>query len=373
MTDSILALQNEPGLRLRKAVPADRNGLIELTRVVFAETGAEKGTELSPEFWDWQFARQPTGRTDIWLAELNGQIIAQMPANVARLKWGNREVLAAWVIDLLVHPAHRDKALFIRLGRLSSKEMGETGISLSLGLPNKKSFPASIRYVKHHLVSQVPVLVLPIRWSSLLRRAGIPSWVSRALGPVAAAGQRVTRLPFARTKGIVVRRVSEFPEATDNFWHRASTSHKIISVRDRKYLSWRFCDCPTRKYRILIAEINGEMAGYLVHRVFEKDGLKIGALMDGLVEPEGQDAFSALVEKGVADLREAGVDAIMALMMPDSLYYRALRRRGFAKIPERFNPRTFNLVCRVIEQGLPENEATEDKNWFVTLGDFDVY
>jgi Acetyltransferase (GNAT) domain len=373
MTDPLLALHHETGVRIRKATLADRDALIELTRVVFAETGAEKGAELGPEFWEWQFTRQPTGRTDIWIGELNGQIIVQIPTNVVRLKWGNREVLAAWVIDLVVHPAHRDKSLFIRVGRFSNKEMGETGISLSLGLPNKKSFPAAIRFVKHHLVSQVPVLVLPIRWSRLLERVGIPAWASRILGPLASVGHRLISFPTARAKGIEVREVSEFPESMDDFWQRASAPHKIISIRDEKYLTWRFRDCPTRSYKILIAEGNGELAGYLVYRVFEKDGLRMGALMDMLVEPGRRDVLNALLSKAIAELRAARVDAIMALMVHDRLYFPALRRLGFAKLPERFNPRTFNLVCRELVEGLPQEEATTARNWFITLGDFDVY
>src|ERR1700691_462327 len=101
MTDPLIATHHETGVRIRKATLADRDALIELTRVVFAETGAEKGGELGAEFWEWQFARQPTGRTDIWVGELNGRIIVQIPTNVVRLKWENRELLAAWVIDLL--------------------------------------------------------------------------------------------------------------------------------------------------------------------------------------------------------------------------------------------------------------------------------
>jgi hypothetical protein len=63
----------------------------------------------------------------------------------------------------------------------------------------------------------------------------------------------------------------------------------------------------------------------------------------------------------------------MALMQRDDFYYSALRRWGFARVPERLNPRTFNLVCRVLQPGLPKSEFCSPQNWFITLGDFDVY
>jgi hypothetical protein len=373
MAETLITLHPEAGVRIRKATLADRDALIELCRVVFAESGTEKSGELSPGFWEWQHARQPTNRMDVWVGEFNGRIVAQIPTNVVRLKWENRELLAAWVIDLMVHPSHRDKSLFIRVGRIANREMGETGISLCLGLPNKKSLPAAIRFIKHNLVCQVPVLVLPLRWSRLLGQAGIPSWASPFIGSLASFGHRLTGLPRPKSKGIVIREVTEFPEEIDNFWQRASVPHKIISVRDRKYLTWRYCECPTRNYRIHVAETNGILAGYLVHRVFEKDGLKMGALMDVLVEPGRRDVLYALLGKGIAALREQRVDGVMSLMQPDDFYYPALKRRGFARIPERFNPRTFNLVCRVLLPGLPKTEFCSGQNWFITFGDFDVY
>lgn len=374
MTDPLItAHPPDPGIRIRKATLADRDALIELTRVVFAETGAEKGAELGPAFWDWQFARQPAKRMDIWIGEANGKIVAQVPSNVVRMKWNQRELLAAWVIDLLVHPAHRDKSMFLRVGRAFNHDMAEAGISISLGLPNKRSMAASIRFLKYRLVNQVPVLVLPLRWQRLLGRTGIPDWATPAIAAGAAAAHRLARLPVPRPKGIVVQEVSRFSEGFDDLWRRASAPHRIISVRDQQYLNWRYCDCPTRKYRIHQAGSNGQLAGYLVHRIFEKDGLRIGAVMDVLVDPGRPDALHALLASGISALREEKVDAVMSLMQPDDSYYPALHRWGFLRVPERFNPRTFNLVCRILEPGMPQSDLSPGENWFITLGDFDVY
>jgi hypothetical protein len=374
MTHSLISSDPEDaGLRIRKATLADRDALIELMRVVFAETGAEKGPEVGPEFWDWQFARQPANRMEIWVGESHGQIVAQVPGNVVRVKWRERELLATWVIDLLVHPAHRDKSMFVRVGRAFNQEMAATGVGICLGLPNKRSMPASIRFLKYKLVNQVPVLVLPVRWGRLVGRAGIPTWASSLTGALAATGHRLTRLPTPRAKGIMVREVTGFPEGTDDLWQRAAAPHTLIPVRDRQYLNWRYCDCPTRKYRIHVAESDGKLVGYLVHRVFEKDGMKIGALMDVLVDPGQKNAVHALLGSGISALREQKVDAVMSLMQRDDFYYPALRRWGFVRVPERFNPRTFNFVCRILVPGLPEHELCAGENWFITLGDFDVY
>jgi hypothetical protein len=373
MPEPLLKVHAEGSVRIRLATLADRDALVELSSVVFKETGTDKGSELSPDFWEWQFARQPSNRMCVWIAEFDGQIIGQHPTNIIRMRWGNRELLAGMVIDLMVHPAHRNKSLFVKLGRVAHAGMSQTGIGLTTGLPNKNSYPGAVRFLKYRAVCQIPVLVLPMRWSRLLERAKVPSWVTRPLGALAAAAHRLVRLLAPRTKGVTVRRVAEFPQAIDEFWERASAAHKIISVRDVRYLTWRYCQCPTRTYQIQVAESNGKLAGYLVRRVIEKDGLKLGVLMDMLVEPGRGDVLHALLGSAITEFREERVDALVSIMQRDGFYYPTLRRSGFFRVPERFNPRTFNFVCKVLWPDLPEGEFYSSQNWFITLGDYDVY
>jgi GNAT superfamily N-acetyltransferase len=374
MPEPLAQSHGEGGIRIRQATLADRDALIELSRIVFEQTGTDKINELGTDFWEWQFARQPSNRMGVWLAEFDGQIVAQLPTNIVRLKWRNRELLAAVVIDLMVHPAHRNKSLFVKLGRAAHAEMAKTGIAITAGLPNKNSYPGAVRFLKYQPVCRIPLLILPVRWSHLLERAGVPAWLSGPLGLLAGVGCRLITRPAPRTSSSVhVREVAEFPDAIDEFWQRVSPAHKIMTVRDLKYLTWRYRGCPTRAYTIHVAESDGRLVGYLVRRVFEKDGLRLGALMDVLVDPAGSDALHALVEKAIEAFCNEKVDAVASLMQKDKLYYPGLRRHGFVPVPERFNPRTFNFVCKLLWPDLPESEFRSPENWFLALGDYDVY
>lgn len=374
MPEPLAQLRGEGGVRIRQATLADRDALIELSRIVFEETGTDKINELGADFWDWQFARQPSNRMGVWLAEFDGQIVAQLPTNIVRLKWENRELLAAVVIDLMVHPAHRNKSLFVKLGRAAHTEMGKTGIGITAGLPNKNSYPGAVRFLKYQPVCQIPLLILPVRWSRLLERAGVPAWLSRPLGMVAGVGRHLFSRPAPRASNRVqIREVAEFPDAIDEFWQRVSPAHNIMTVRDLKYLKWRYRGCPTRAYAIQVAESDGRLVGYLVRRVFEKDGLRLGALMDVLVDPGRADVLNALLGKAIAAFRNDKVDAVAALMQKDKFYYPEFRRQGMVQIPERFNPRTFDFVCKVLRPDLPESDFRSPQNWFLTLGDYDVY
>jgi Acetyltransferase (GNAT) domain len=379
MSEPSVTLRAENGVQIRQARLADRDALIELSRVVFQETGTDKIGELGADFWEWQFAQQPGNRMGVWLAEFEGQIVGQLPTNIVRMKWGSRERLAALVIDLMVHPAHRNKSLFVKLCRVANVEMTNTGIGISAGLPNKNSYASAVRFLKYHPVCQIPLLILPLRWGRLLAQAKIPKGIAGPLGALAAAGRRLTILPGPTSGSVSVREVTQFPEAIDELWERVSGVSgvpglsRIWTVRDRAYLTWRYSQCPTRTYRIYLAEADGKLNGYLVTRTFVRDGLKTGAVMDLLVEPGHREAANALIASAVTQFRVENVDAAIALMQRDELLYPALVRRGFFRIPERFNPRTFNFVCRVLAPELPEREFYNPQSWFLTLGDYDVY
>jgi len=372
MTDTPAPYAGE-SVRIRRATLADRDALIELSRTVFNETGTDKAREIGEAFWDWQFAKQPAGQFLIWLAELNGRIVGQVPTNSVRLKCLDREVLGAITIDAMVHPAHRDKTLFVKLGRRADQEMGEAGISVGVGLPNRNSLPAAVRFMKYKIVCQVPLLMKPIRWDRLIAKAGAPAWIGGFVGVFARGAQRLRHRSAQPHGQVTVRETVEFPAETDLFWEKASPPHPVIAVRDRRYLAWRYCESPTRRYRIFIAKKKGAMAGYAVTRVFQKSGLRMGALMDLMAEPGRPEIPDALITKVIEELKLEDIDALVALMQNHNFYYPALRRQGFWRVPERVNPRTFNLVCRAVDASLDTGQLMDGKNWFLTLGDYDVY
>jgi GNAT superfamily N-acetyltransferase len=373
MPEPLHQLNGEDGTLIRLAKAADRDALLELSRLVFEESGTDKANELTPEFWDWQFLQQPTKRMGVWVAEFEGQIIAQHPLNIIRVKWKDRELLSGVVIDLMVHPEHRKKSLFIRLARAAHEQMTATGVGLSSGFPNANSYPAAIRYLNYKTVCRVPVLVMPVSSQLLTKRVKMPAWLGSAMGEAAVAGFRLASALAPKGEGVEVEEVMEFPKEIDEFWKRASENHTIISVRDFQYLQWRYCTCPTRKYRILLARKDGKLVGYLVHRTFEKEGLKLGGIIDVLVEPGCKEGLHALMRAAISAMRKEGVCALIALMQRDVFYYPSIRRHGFFPLPEKYNPRSFKFVCRVQAVDLPEAELCAASNWFITLGDYDVY
>ncbi|OLB12560.1 MAG: hypothetical protein AUH07_07850 [Gemmatimonadetes bacterium 13_2_20CM_70_9] len=48
-----------------------------------------------------------------------------------------------------------------------------------------------------------------------------------------------------------------------------------------------------------------------------------------------------------------------------------LRRLGFVRVPQRFNPRPFDLLARGLAESGPE--LFEPSVWHVTLADWDVF
>ena len=49
-----------------------------------------------------------------------------------------------------------------------------------------------------------------------------------------------------------------------------------------------------------------------------------------------------------------------------------LQQLGFRRVPERYNPRTFNLLVKDLEES-SRADLFEGANWTITLADWDVF
>jgi hypothetical protein len=106
------------------------------------------------------------------------------------------------------------------------------------------------------------------------------------------------------------------------------------------------------------------MAGYAVMRTAELLGMRAGMIVDVLADDAR--AGRALLSHALAHFASEDVDLLAALMLPHAPEYGLLRGAGLRPLPRRLLPQPFRLVAR---DGPTVRDA---RNWFFTLGDYDV-
>jgi hypothetical protein len=151
------------------------------------------------------------------------------------------------------------------------------------------------------------------------------------------------------------------PVELDDLFEGVQSTLGTALVRDRRYLTWRFIDCPTDKYHFVLARRRSRLTGYLVFSV-AKDQILV---KDWL----GEDAravrslFSAAIDHGLA-ARTASVSVTMLETHRDRSLIHSL---GFGRRPES------SMSIVYAHESLPWRvDVTSADAWYMTVGDRDV-
>jgi Acetyltransferase (GNAT) family len=139
---------------------------------------------------------------------------------------------------------------------------------------------------------------------------------------------------------VTIAPAAEFPSECDALWEAvakdglnpAAPGHglSLTIVRDRKYLNWRFVECPVRKYHILLARRQGRLSGYAVLRTGVNGDMRRGYIVDLLALPQDRGAAAALLRESEKWFREQGAQVVQCLDSDKpSPWLRLLARFGF--------------------------------------------
>lgn len=331
------------------------------------------GTSRSPDEWRWKFRDGPANATVIAVAESGGRIVGQYPNMTALFQYLDRVVPVTLPVDTMVDRRFRGgmngvlKALYAFQRQLWSRPM-------TCGFPTRAHFIAGKRILKYRDLGMMPVLAMRLSFRLAVRNR-MPWIPPRLLAAIRWASNFGLRLSIAvrncrATSAIRTRLVDSFDARIDALWERARTQHGILCVRDRRYLDWRYKK-PGASYRIVIAEKGADLVGYAVTGAIDESGATVGHIVDLFAE-ESPEVLAALVKRSVLDLLSRKVDYALCWMLPDKGAFRALRDIGFAPNEAAFPP--VHIAFDIYDpQSVDPQVAGDARNWFLTMGDSDVY
>ena len=274
-----------------------------------------------------------------------------------------KEHWASNIGDLVIHPDYRKQGLTRRI-----IEQLYTDNPMSISWANKISRrvpgPLSSSRIARHIRGK------PLDFAQISQKLTGNQSLSHCVGVVVSSLRYLTR-PLRRQPahaGVTISQVDTFDQRVDALWKRVCRDYPVIVVRDLLYLNWRFTDRPDAKYTVLVATRGFDLVGYLVFRSSEKAGLRIGYLVDFLVEGRSSSLLALLVEEAVGCLRREGVGVISCRATNPS-YRRVLYRQGFYPWPW-VQPRYFHPRTDLLDTTLQVFRDT--RKWFLTMGDGDL-
>jgi len=319
---------------VREYMSGDEQEILKLFNVVF-------GRKLDEEFWRWRFLKTPFGKSVIWLMFDNQKLVGHYAAVPVPLWLDNRIIESAMIMTVMTHPDYRGMRICTNLANEVYDSCRARGLKIVFGFPNNNIYRLYLEQ---------------LNWIGFGR---MDYWEKEDLVWQKAENKHEYE----------VEEISRFDTRFDELWEKLKSDNGIAVPRISKYLNWRYCEKPGKEYRIYSAKDNQSLVcGFVVIKLYKENGEVTGHLIDALVIDNSQAHWSLLT--ATLDYFEKEGASIITCWFPDnSLISGVLRKTGFERKswPTYFGARILALEKR--EASL----VSEMKNWWITMGDSDVF
>lgn len=342
--------------------------IFELMKATYPEREYEYGKWL--EWWNWKYWNNPFGTSRIWVADHDSKIVGMRSVILQNMKIADEIVVGSQNTDLMTHPDYRRQGIFSAVEKKSFSQLKDEEICITYSFPSKMSYPGYVKSGFFFDICDLQTPIMPLNLKNLIEKRvknGFMSNICSILGTTfISAFYRVKEPP--KINDLTFSQVKSFDDRINDFWIETAKDHKIITVRDKKYLNWRYVNVPDVNYTIYLAEKDGEITGYVVLRCVETQGLILGCIFDIMTLPDHDNVNYCLISKAIEYFEKERVDIIYCKMVVNKQLRRFFRKSGFIYPIFLFKNK---FIVRINSQKISKAYLTDPKNWFVQLGDSD--
>jgi hypothetical protein len=294
------------------------------SRLTFRTVGAEDGPRILDLYnstlgerrtlaeWRWEFLSGPGGEFQGWVAEEGERFVAHwavipLPASSAGQPFlGGKGELA------VTDPGQQGRGVFPRMFRHAMKDLESGPIRAVWSFPNEPLWKVQ-EWAGFRLVDRVRYILAVRRPGRVMRDLCSERFPFRVLGgllsPMDGVVSALSGRRGRRYRDSEVEVAVEFDDRFDHLWRRLAGAVGTTLVRDRAFLRWRFGANPRHRYHVLLArEPGGTPLGYLVLTDRMRGGLRMGEVVDLLVDPAAPEALGALLQAARDEWSRRDVD-----------------------------------------------------------------
>lgn len=294
------------------------------------------------DYINWRFFETPYDKNINWGA-YDGQILIGHAALSARLLTvGNRNIWAGQSLGSAVDPRYQKKGIYTSLAKLLYGKALENGIRFIWGFPNHNSHYGRIAKLGWQDIYEIPMKRL---WIKDIQKQAKPSLEVRETD--------ITDFDF------------------EKFSKSVNDDRYLKFVRDSVYFEWRYGKNPRYHYIAYTAERLGRNnTGCMVIKYFNGSRGSWIDIVDYVAA--SSEVFESMVDRVILKgLKTNGVTGVNVWANTHHLFAPLLEKRGFVNSA----PITFFSFYK-------GNWETDEKdlirlsdfrNWYLTLGDSDVY
>jgi len=332
-----------------------------------------------PAFFRWLFgAGNPAGPGSGVMLRRAGRLVgfAGLCPRLAQL--GGTAVRVAHGLDYMVSPgvsAAASGRFALRVAADWATFARQGGYDFGINFPNANSR----RLLTSDRLGWQPVLAPALMVRPLAAPAtsivagGAVRRLALRFGLGVGAGALAVRAAATRGRAAGAVRAVDLGSAADAalidaLWHRVAAVRDAGLLRDAAALRWRYGQHPLYRYRMLGWQDGDRMDALVITAQRHLFGMDCLLVVDALIDPGRPAAAARLVGDAI---RASGAALAVAQAVPGHDLAGALRRAGFLAVPERFNPKPFQMVALPLAVQA-RSGALPASTWQFGWGDMDV-
>lgn len=288
------------------------------------------GRPIAPGYLDWRYFDNGQKFLLFDIEIMDGEPVASYSAFPVELACNGQKYSSAMSMTTMTHPDWRGKGLFQKLASALYVEAGVLQISAVWGFPNSASHPLFKGKLGWTDVYEIPTLRLDVN-------------------EVDTSSFRTD--PRIGTDNAFCLHYPDAPE------------DDLIRVhRSRDYLVWRYTKNPVNEYQNYVLSFDGCVSSYVVTKAYE-DGID---LVD--IQPSTQQEAHVIISHILKVNCERGIKHFSCWAPTHHFVHAILEKFGFKNTA----PVTYFGGRELIVYGMPTG-WTDYKNWYIQMGDSDVY
>ncbi len=329
-------------MEVREYSQGDEAQILKLFKLVFQR-------EMSNSYWRWRYLDNPYGRGIIRLMFDRELLVGHYAVVPMPLMVAGKKIRAALSMTTMTHPDYGKRGIFVELASEAYSECEKTGIGIVLGFANTNSY--------HGLTDR-------LGW---LGFGQVEYYENTELRNV-SKGNR---------SGYKCETAEAFGDDIDKLWEKLKDRYSVIVPRDSIYLNWRYIDNPEDKYTILyVRDRDNQIQGYAVLKIYGSERGPIGHIVDILVA-DNMEAIESLVGASCGYFRDSNAETSAAWSYLSMPVKDVLKQLGFVKKKwvgfDLGEWPTYLGVKLIGAGGEQQVSAKKLENWYITMGDSDVF
>jgi hypothetical protein len=323
-----------------------------------------------PSYYSWKINENPYGIGKIFANKKDGQIINSITITPKRIVVSGNVMRACEFGEVLTHPDYRGKWLYVKAIKSAIAWAMDNDIDVIFGTPNRFSMVGAVKFAKFAIYPYGKVVELTkhtIGFRQLLtylkpQKQGRRQAIKNLLESYSHQKSIIETEQFNSYK-MHIYDGKPIKSKLDGLWANSRKDFSFFTFRDESYLNWRFYNNPD-DYIIFIAELSGEIVGYIVTKISIDYGFKVGTICDFVTKDDNLEIFRVLLSAAEAHLKKKVVRHIRVWSINNSPYFPEIVSFGYTEGVSR-------PVIIYLQTEAGKEILEKKSNWHFTMADCD--